>query len=110
GEGALPDQARSGGGCPLGRALAAGDCRGPCRSPGGTDMSQLITTPNIPDTDGFYAGLLAAHRGLTEAESHALNARLVLVLANHIGDRKVLEQALALARDGAPEATAQAGG
>ena len=72
-------------------------------------MSQLITRPNIPDTDGFYAGLLAAHRGLGEAESHALNARLVLVLANHIGDRKVLEEALALARDGAPEATAQAG-
>lgn len=69
-------------------------------------MSQLITRPNIPDTDAFYASLLAAHRGLSEAESHALNARLVLVLANHIGDRKVLEQALALARDGA----AQAGG
>ena len=38
--------------------------------------------------------------GLTEAESHALNARLVLVLANHVGDRRVLEQALALAREG----------
>lgn len=64
-------------------------------------MSHLITTPNIADTDAFYASLLAAHRGLSEAESHALNARLVLVLANHIGDRKVLELALALARDGA---------
>ncbi len=67
-------------------------------------MTQLITRPNIPDTDAFYADLLAAHRGLSEAESHALNARLVLVLANHIGDRKVLEQALALARDGASQA------
>lgn len=64
-------------------------------------MTDLITTPNIPDTDGFYAALLAAHKGLTEAQSHALNARLVLVLANHIGDRAVLDQALALARDGA---------
>lgn len=66
-------------------------------------MSQLITKPNIPDADAFYAGLLAAHRGLGEAESHALNARLVLVLANHIGDRKVLDEALALARDGASQ-------
>ena len=64
-------------------------------------MSQLITTPNLADTDGFYASLLAAHRGLSEVESQALNARLVLVLANHVGDRTVLELALALARDGA---------
>ncbi|MBK6468511.1 MAG: DUF2783 domain-containing protein [Rhodobacter sp.] len=63
-------------------------------------MSQLITTPNMADPDGLYASLLAAHRGLTEAESHAMNARLVLVLANHIGDRRVLDQALALAREG----------
>ncbi|MFZ1338779.1 MAG: DUF2783 domain-containing protein, partial [Paracoccaceae bacterium] len=54
-------------------------------------MSQLITTPNMADPDGLYASLLAAHRGLTEAESHAMNARLVLVLANHIGDRRVLD-------------------
>lgn len=63
-------------------------------------MTKLITSPNLPDPDAFYAGLLAAHRGLTEAESHALNARLVLVLANHIGDGQVLEQALSLALDG----------
>jgi Protein of unknown function (DUF2783) len=58
----------------------------------------LITTPNIPDPDGFYAVLLAAHKGLTPDESHALNARLILILANHIGDRTTLDQALALAR------------
>lgn len=58
----------------------------------------LVTTPNLSDPDGAYAALLAAHRGLTEAESAALNARLVLILANHIGDRAVLEAALALAR------------
>ena len=61
----------------------------------------LMTTPNISDADGFYAALLAAHTGLSEAESHAMNARLVLVLANHIGDATVLQQALALAREGA---------
>lgn len=61
----------------------------------------LVTTPNIADADGFYAALLAAHKGLTEAQSHAMNARLVLILANHLGDRAVLDEALALARDGA---------
>lgn len=66
-------------------------------------MSDLITTPNITDIDGFYASLLAAHHGLTAAESHALNARLVLVLANHVGDRKVLDLALDLARDTASQ-------
>lgn len=63
----------------------------------------LITKPNIADADGFYARLLATHKGLTEAQSHALNARLVLVLANHIGDAEVLAQALDLARDGAAQ-------
>lgn len=61
----------------------------------------LTTRPNIADADGFYARLLATHRSLDEAASHALNARLVLILANHIGDAQVLEQALALAREGA---------
>ena len=57
----------------------------------------LVTQPNIPDPDGFYADFIAAHAGLSEAESHALNARLILILANHIGDRAVLAQALRLA-------------
>ncbi|MFC2969940.1 DUF2783 domain-containing protein [Acidimangrovimonas pyrenivorans] len=61
-------------------------------------MTDLITTPNLPDPDGFYEELLAAHEGLTKAESDALNARLVLLLANHVGDRDVLRQALAAAR------------
>lgn len=64
-------------------------------------MSDLVTKPNIADPDGFYASLLSAHKGLTEAQSQALNARLVLVLANHIGDRAVLDRALRLACDGA---------
>jgi Protein of unknown function (DUF2783) len=58
----------------------------------------LITAPNIPDPDGFYASLLAAHKGLPRDASHALNARLILILANHIGDRTTLDQALSLAR------------
>lgn len=58
----------------------------------------LTLTPNIPDPDGFYAELLQTHEGLSEEESHALNARLVLLLANHVGDRQVLSSALSEAR------------
>ncbi|TMV03769.1 DUF2783 domain-containing protein [Ruegeria sediminis] len=60
-------------------------------------MSDLILKPNIDDADEFYADLLAAHEGLDKADSDALNARLLLVLANHIGDRTILSQALAAA-------------
>jgi hypothetical protein len=48
--------------------------------------------------DDFYEALIRAHEGLSEAQGHALNARLVLILANHIGDLTVLQEALALAR------------
>jgi hypothetical protein len=58
----------------------------------------LIITPNLRDPDAAYAALLAAHKGLSEAESHALNARLVLILMNHVGDMAALKQALDLAR------------
>ena len=58
----------------------------------------LNTGPNIPDPDGFYAELIAAHDGLSDDESVALNARLILLLANHIGDRAVLREALDEAR------------
>lgn len=60
-------------------------------------MNDLILTPNIPDPDGFYAELLAVHEGRDGTDSDALNARLILILANHIGDRRVLRQALAAA-------------
>lgn len=53
----------------------------------------LVTTPNIADPDGFYAGLLALHEGRSKEESDAINARLVLLLANHIGDRQTLSEA-----------------
>ncbi|MBO6883098.1 MAG: DUF2783 domain-containing protein [Marivita sp.] len=60
----------------------------------------LNTAPNIPDPDGFYAELLATHEGLSDDDSIALNARLILILANHIGDRAVLTEALAAASKG----------
>ena len=58
----------------------------------------LNTDPNIPDPDGFYAELIDAHDGLSDEDSAADNARLVLLLANHIGDRAVLRDALKAAR------------
>lgn len=63
-------------------------------------MSATLNTElNLKSPDDFYEALIDTHRDLPEAESHALNARLVLLLANHIGDMSVLRQALALARD-----------
>jgi hypothetical protein len=61
-------------------------------------MADLVNTPNIPGPDDFYAELLELHAPYTSEESHAINARLVLLLANHIGDRNVLRMALAAAK------------
>lgn len=58
----------------------------------------LNTAPNLADPDAAYARLIATHDGLTEVESHALNARLILLLMNHIGDAEVLARALEMAR------------
>ena len=57
-------------------------------------MAALNTRANIKVPDEFYAELLQVHEGLSKAESDALNARLILLLANHIGDREVLSQVL----------------
>lgn len=63
----------------------------------------LLTTPHLPDPDGFYEELIASQRGLSDEQAELMNAKLVLILANHIGDREVLSQALQLARPkGAP--------
>lgn len=62
----------------------------------------LITTPNLTKPDETYAALIATHEGLSEAESHALNTRLILILMNHIGNDVVLAEALRWA--GNPEA------
>jgi hypothetical protein len=53
--------------------------------------------PNIPDPDTFYARLITAHEGLTLAQSAELNARLVFLLANQIGDQAVLEACVSAA-------------
>lgn len=57
-------------------------------------MTDLTLTPNIDEADDFYADLLATHDGLSQEASGALNARLILILANHIGDRAILTDAL----------------
>jgi hypothetical protein len=57
----------------------------------------LTVAPNLDAPDDFYADLLAAHRGLAPEESAALNARLILILANHVGDAGTLGEALRLA-------------
>jgi hypothetical protein len=62
---------------------------------------ELITTPHLESPDDFYEALIETHRDLDNAESHALNARLVLLLANHIGSLDVLQQAMQAARRGA---------
>ncbi|MGA9434908.1 MAG: DUF2783 domain-containing protein [Roseobacter sp.] len=59
----------------------------------------LNLSPNIHDPDGFYDELLGAHDGMDDAQSDAFNARLILILANHIGDRQVLRAAMAAAKD-----------
>jgi len=53
----------------------------------------LIVRPNIPDPDDFYAELVALHEGRSKEESDAINARLILLLANHVGDRQTLREA-----------------
>lgn len=74
-------------------------------------MSHLVTAPNfgIPGQrylraftpgDDFYERLIETHRDLSDEQSQLVNARLVLLLANHIGDLRVLDEALAAARSG----------
>lgn len=53
---------------------------------------------NLADADALYAAIVDAHRGLPAEASAALNARLVLLLANHIGDERVIREALARAK------------
>jgi hypothetical protein len=66
----------------------------------------LITAAHLDAPDDFYEALIDTHRDLSVEASHALNARLVLLLANHIGRLDVLREALAAARaDAAPVRT-----
>ena len=83
---------------------------GPLPAPWGIDMSRLNLDPHFHEAgrrdlrdysagDDFYQALIEAHRGLSDDESLALNARLILLLSNHIGDLAVLREALTRARD-----------
>ena len=65
-------------------------------------MNTLETQSRFANPDAAFRALVEAHRGLTAAASAALNARLVLILANHIGEQAVLEQAIGLARLSVP--------
>ncbi len=67
----------------------------------------LNTEPNLARPDDFYEALIEMHRGFDDAQSQAANARLILLLANHIGDHDTLLAAMALARgDEAPAVAA----
>ncbi|MBK7277303.1 MAG: DUF2783 domain-containing protein [Betaproteobacteria bacterium] len=74
-------------------------------------MTHLVTEPHFGTPgvlhrqaytpgDDFYEMLIEGHRGLSDAQSELMNARLVLLLANHIGDLRVLREAIAAARAG----------
>ena len=82
-------------------------------------MKRLNTEPNFgapgrryrhayTPGDDFYDMLIAAHRGLTDAQSELLNARLLLLLANHVGELEVLREAVELARRGIADPAAPA--
>jgi Protein of unknown function (DUF2783) len=58
----------------------------------------LKRDPNLSDPDGLFALLIEAHAGLDDAQSQALNASLVLLLTNHIGEEEVVREAIAAAR------------
>ena len=61
-------------------------------------MSKLSTESRFPDPDLAYRALIEAHRGLSDEDSAALNTRLVLILANHMGSAETLAEAIALAK------------
>jgi hypothetical protein len=61
-------------------------------------MAKLVTASRFPDPDAAYRILVEAHRGLGPEASAALDACVVLLLANHIGDAEVLREAVALAK------------
>ncbi len=64
-------------------------------------MSKLDLSPRLSDPDGLFEALVEAHQGLAPEASRRLDARLVLLLANHIGDVGVVREAIAVAGRGA---------
>jgi 3-(3-hydroxy-phenyl)propionate hydroxylase len=70
----------------------------------------LVTDPNLAQPDDFYEALIDMHRDLTDEQSQLVNAKLILLLGNQIGDLGVLREAMALARCGvAPDAAVDTG-
>ena len=69
----------------------------------------MRTDPHIPDPDGFYEAWIAAHEGLSDAESTDLDARLVMLLANQIGKQEVLLECIAAARAARGQEAPQSG-
>jgi hypothetical protein len=61
-------------------------------------MAMLNIEPNLSSPDDFYEALIDMHRGLDDKQSAIVNARLILLLANHVGDLDVLREAMARAR------------
>ena len=61
---------------------------------------KLRVEPNIEQPDDFYEALIDLHRDLSEEQSRLINAKLILLLANHIGDLEVLTEAMGIAREG----------
>lgn len=63
----------------------------------------LNTRPNIDDTDGFYQSLVELHHDRSEEQSRLINTCLILLLANHIGESAVLEEAMRIAAETADQ-------
>lgn len=61
-------------------------------------MSTLNTQTNLTQPDVFYQALVDLHRDMNDAQSRQINAKLILLLANHIGDMAVLQQAMHIAK------------
>lgn len=67
-------------------------------------MAEIVTHSRFADPDRAFRQLIEARRGLSEIEAAQLDARLVLLLANHIGDHDVLAEAIAAAKAALPRA------
>jgi hypothetical protein len=65
----------------------------------------MKTRLHFDDADGFYEQLLDAHQGLSHGESDLLNARLILILANQVGDARLLQECIAAAAKLPPSAS-----
>jgi hypothetical protein len=63
-------------------------------------MARLKIDTNLAAPDDFYAALIELHRGLSEEQSELVNAKLILLLANHVGDMEAVREAMQRAREG----------